>query len=418
MKNLLVISSYPKKRLVHASSTVGVASYAKNTLKALKKNAEEKISLTVLAEKLTEDGSYKHDGIVVKRIWKRNSFMAFPNLLKEILNHRENKAIMLEFELAMFGNLIFLLPFPIFLIVLKLMGKKIIFVCHQILPNIEEIGPHINISHQSLRTTMLNVGLKFFYMTILMLTDKVIVFEEALKDKLSHFGNKKKIVVIPHGVEKFEKIPTKSVARRKLGIKPDEFVVLTFGYLAWYKGTDWILHAISILRQNKRISGKNVKLILAGGPNPNHTDKDYYKRYIQSINKEAGKNEVSVTGFVPEKDIALYYQASDIVVLPYRTFMSSSGPLSITFSFKKPFLLASSLKGVLQQNDIRKLMAKYRISEEKIVFKESNNDFAKTLQNLRRNTKLRKKVTLLSKDLAKSRNWDLIGGLYYEEIFA
>lgn len=416
MNSLVVISSYPKQKSIHGKTTVGVASYAKNTLLAIKHVAPKTTDIKVLAEKLSDDNTHTHQGIEVKRIWKRGTLSIFPRLLKEIVkNHAKTKTVVVEFELSMFGSMFNLLPFPLFLLILRAMGKKIVFVNHQVIPNITEVGPHINVSDHSLSSIIYNLGLRFFYTGILLISSKVIVFEDLLKNRLSEFGSTRKIKVIPHGVEVFNHLPTKTTARKKLGLSRSDFVIVSFGYLAWYKGTDWLIYAMSELKKTTR--GKKPKLILAGGPNPNHNDKKYYTQYIEGIQRAAITNGFTITGFVEQKDIPLYYQAADILVFPYRTFMSASGPLSMAFSFKKPFLLSSPLKGVLAQDDIQKQLGSLRLSENTIVFKPNIQSFKKAIYNFRSKKQIQKKLTTLSSRLSQERNWNVVGHAYYEEIF-
>lgn len=418
MKKAIVISSYPSEKAIHGQGTVGVASYAKNTLGAIQKTSKGAL-FTVLAEKLLDETDYRKNNISVKRIWKRNSFLTFFQILKGILKEKDSKTVVIEFELAMFGALPYLLPFPLFLVLLKLLHKKIILINHQVIPNIDEVGPHINVRTQSSLTSgFFNVGLSIFYRLMMTIADKVIVFEEVLKSRLSLFGNKRKISVIPHGVETFSKIPTKKEARKKLRVPSSSYVVLVFGFLAWYKGSDWIIPAVQKLKEDKKLKGKNIQLILAGGANPNHLDKDFYMKYISAIENACLEHDIILSGFVPENEIASYYQACDMVVFPYRTFMSSSGPLSITFSFKKPFLLSPKLKGILIAPDMVSSMKRLKIKQEDIYFTDFNGDFAKKLQRIRINSRLQKKLSRLASTIKQQRSWNVIGSRYYDEIFA
>ena len=183
------------------------------------------------------------------------------------------------------------------------------------------------------------------------------------------------------------------------------------------KGTDWLIHAISEIKNTKKKLSKDITLILAGGPNPNHSDKAYYQRYLKNLTKEAELNGITITGFVPQNDIPLYYKAADVIVFPYRTYMSASGPLSIAFSFKKPFLLAQSLSGVLHQKDVQETLDQLKINETTLLFKDAGSELADILTKIKKNTKLRAKLSKLSSELAKKRDWSLIGRSYYEELF-
>ena len=418
-ENILAVTSFPPRGKTHADQVVGIASYAKSTFRALGKaiDTKKRLSFEILAEKLPGETDYKKGNIHVKRVWERNSFGAFMNLGREIFkNYKNTKTVVIEFELSMFGGIIYLLFFPLFLGFLKLLDKKIIFVCHQVIPDMRELAPHINLANESFKTDIMSFMLKIFYRYVLLLSSKVIVFEEGFRNRLSKFGNPQKIVVIPHGVEKFKNVPDKIKARKKLGIPASAFVILSFGFIAWYKGTDWLVHTIEELKEKQGLKARDLQLILAGGPNPNHEDKEYYQKYFKGITKECRREGFTLTGFVPENLIPTYFKAADLIVLPYRTFMSSSGPLSITFSFDKPFLLSPKLGALLDSKDLKALLSRLKIKENELVFQNSNGDFAKKVNKLRRSSGLRTKLARFSREARKMRSWDIIGRKYYEAI--
>lgn len=421
-ESILVITSFPPRGEIHAEPVVGIASYAKNTLMAIREHAKNKsdLKITVLAEKLPGEKSYTENGINVKRVWKRNSLSTFPNILKYILKYtNSSNTVVIEFELSMFGNLLYLLPFPIFLVALWIINKKIIFVLHQVIVDFAEIAPHINVSSNSFMASFLSSLLGIFYRFIMFIANKVIVFEEGLKEKLSRLGSisSRKIVVIPHGVEEFENTPTKDRARKKLGISKNAYVILSFGYIAWYKGSDWLVSKVKELKKKARKNNDSrILLVLAGGANPNHEDKEYYTRYVQSVLRKCERNGFLLTGFVKEQDIPLYFKACDLVVFPYRTFMSSSGPLSMTFSFNKPFLLSPKLKRVLSNDDIKNLLGALRLRQKDLVFDDFDDDFGKKIKKLRSNVILVQKMSKLSRETKKARSWKIIGKKYYEEL--
>src|SRR3989344_2458461 len=160
----------------------------------------------------------------------------------------------------------------------------------------------------------------------------------------------------------------KRAARKLLGIE-DEIIILYFGYLTWYKGVDFLIRTFI---GKKRLNGKKIKLIIAGGPSFTQEKKPHYKKFIttiQNMMKKAPSN-VKFTGFVEEKDIPLYFSASDLVVLPYRAFISSSGPLSFALAFNKPFLLSEALGDILHSRDIEESIKKIRLSLERRQYKK------------------------------------------------
>ena len=417
-KNLLVITSYPSKSEVHGKGVVGIASYAKNTLTSLFKQ-DKNLKISVLAEKLKRDSlcKYTDDGISVTRVWKRGSFLTFPILLKEALKRKNNsQKILIEFELSMFGNILTLLPFPIFLFILKILGKKTYIILHQVVMSMDEIGPHLNIAQKSLKASIYSYGMKFFYKLIVLLSHEIIVFEEKLKDDLQAIGETSKITVIPHGVEiNPTELPQKS-ARKELGIPESSFVIVVFGFLAWYKGSDFVVQAIADLKKSES-RFKNIHLIMAGGPNPNHLSKDFYVRYIQSIEKTAHENGITITGFVEEKKINQYYAASDLIILPYRTFMSSSGPLSLAFTYNKPVIFSEPLRPYFRSQDLRSALIQSNLKENDLIFQLDPESLSSTLTRILQNKDVLTNLTEFSSLLKKDRSWDNIAKLYYEKLF-
>ena len=402
---LVVITSFPEKGLVHGKAVVGIASYAKNTLLSLK-SYKKNIKIFVLAEKLNGKEEYEDDNLEVKRVWKRNSFSIFPALLKQILSLK-SKNILVEFEIAMFGDLLFLIPLPLFLLLLALTRKKITIVLHQVISDITELSGHINIKSRT-KLLFLNLMIGIFYRTIISLSSKVIVFDEILKKKLEKLGKADKIIVIEHGVEKFNVKITKDEAKRKLNLSKNEAVILYFGFLAWYKGTDFLV--------NNYRKNKGIKLIIAGGPNPNHINKAYYQSYVDKIQLDCLKKGILLTGFVQEEDIPTYFSACDAVILPYRTLMSASGPLSIAFSFAKPIFVSEKLSGIFETKDLSEALQKRNILKESLMF-DSYADLEAKIEKLRDDKAFAQELREVSAEIAKKRDWNIIGKKYYEEIF-
>lgn len=412
-EKLLVISSYPPKGGTHHKKIVGSASYAKNTVSSLPEN----VIITVLGEDLADSRQAYKEGknVFVKRVWKRGHLYSYISLFKEILKHKNTENILFEFELAMFGGMFSLIPLPFFLFALRLMGKKVTFVFHQVIIDIKEMHGHLNVSENGFYTDALNLLLYLFYLLTYKSASRIIVFDEIFKKGLTRFGNPEKIIVIPHGVEEFNKVPTKAMARGKLGIRKNDFMLLCFGFLAWYKGTDWMVNAFKAIEKENKTKRK-ITLVVAGGPNPNHLDKAYYRKYIRNIQNECRKNNIILTGFVPEKKIPLYFQAADLVVVPYRTLMSASGPLSIAISFKKPFLVSRTLSNIFETEDMQEVLKHAKINKEDLVF-DLNGEIVKKIKALIRSKTLTKKASNLSLLLKKERAWKNIGKDYYEELF-
>lgn len=404
MKKIVVISSYPPKGVTHSKKLVGIASYTKNTLVSL----SGRFKFIVLAEKLEEEKNYSDGNITVYRVWKRNSPFVFPILIKCIFLNKNSDEILFEFEHAMFGGVFSLILLPVFLIVARLSGKKVFFVFHQVIYDIRDIQNHIGIKTNVISAFVINLFINLYYLIILSVVTKAVVFEKEMKNRLTMFGFSNKVEVIPHGIEIFKNSLETQEARKRLNLMDNKFIVLHFGFLAWYKGTDLILKNYASLSKDKK---NKISLILAGGPNPNHVGKKYYDKYINSIEKEAKKNGVLLTGFIPEEEISLYFDAADVVIFPYRVFLSASGPMSIALSHKKSILISQELAPLTETEDFKKAMIASGISKKDIIFK--SKDFT---QNLEIDHNIRERIEKFSSILSKERSFAKIASMY-EKLF-
>ncbi|MDZ7623148.1 MAG: glycosyltransferase [Ignavibacteriaceae bacterium] len=117
--------------------------------------------------------------------------------------------------------------------------------------------------------------------------------------------------------------------KREFGFEEDSLVLLFFGYVRKYKGLDILIEAFpKILSDNP-----NARLLIVG---------EFYddpKEYFELIKKLKIEDKVKVINqFVPNEDVAKYYQAADIVILPYRS-ATQSGILNVAYGFYKPVIV-------------------------------------------------------------------------------
>lgn len=117
--------------------------------------------------------------------------------------------------------------------------------------------------------------------------------------------------------------------KREFGFKDDSLVLLFFGYVRKYKGLDILIEAFpKILSENPK-----AKLMIVG---------EFYddpKEYFELIKKLKIEDKVKVLNqFVPNEDVGKYYQAADVVILPYRS-ATQSGILTVAYGFYKPVIV-------------------------------------------------------------------------------
>ena len=279
---------------------------------------------------------------------------------------------------------------PVYFVVLaicKFRGKKIIITVHNVLP-------HAALPYENKRLN------KFLNRVVLFLGDIFIVHSTRNIEELHDiFGiPKEKIIRIPHGTSKSFKdsIVTKEDAREELGLPLDGKIILFFGTIREYKGLDILLEAFSYVTKERG----NVFLVIAGYP---WRGWEKYEELIKT--NDLNKNIKLFLEFIPSGKVKYFYYASDLVVLPYREFMSQSGLGADALAFEKPLIvtdvgglpeLVKDKKFVVEQNNPRELA-------EKILVALGDDE-------------LLKKLSADSRNLAEEYSWDKVAektvGLY------
>lgn len=110
-------------------------------------------------------------------------------------------------------------------------------------------------------------------------------------------------------------------------------VLLCFGETRHDKGADVAVHALSYLPESY--------FLFVVGP-----ERDIKKSQLEKIALDHGvKNRVRLNlSFIPEEDVASYFMASDILLLPYdRSFCGQSGPLITAASIGLPVVTSDAL---------------------------------------------------------------------------
>lgn len=148
-----------------------------------------------------------------------------------------------------------------------------------------------------------------------------------------------RVVVIPHGeygfFERGGKDIERAAARKSLGLKPDDEVALFFGYIREYKGLDVLLDAWGAVTAAR----PGARLVVAGDP-----------VQLQMQRREELENRARQLGvvhrfdYIPFADVARYFSAADVLVMPYR-HISQSGVLFLGLSLGVP-VVASRVGGL------------------------------------------------------------------------
>lgn len=153
-------------------------------------------------------------------------------------------------------------------------------------------------------------------------------------------------------------------AREKLGLPLNEKIALFFGLIRSDKRPDIAVEAISRTKDQ-------WWLLIAGKPY-SYDEKDLVKiimdKGIYSRNK-------LILKYLNEEEVRLIFSAVDILILPHdRLLLSSSGPLSMAFSYRLPVLVADVgyVKEIVEMDNLG-FIAKRR---DPISFAQKLDEFA------------------------------------------
>lgn len=130
---------------------------------------------------------------------------------------------------------------------------------------------------------------------------------------------------------------TQQQARAHLGITHGR-VLLFFGYIRKYKGLRNLIAAFPAIHKEF----PDTFLLIVGECYENAEE------YTTLIEQSGVAHAIRwVNDYVPNEDIAMYYHAADIVVLPYDS-ATQSGIVKIAFGFEKP-VLATRVGGLTEE---------------------------------------------------------------------
>lgn len=400
-ESVVVIASFPQKSNRSIQDIDAVASYTDHMSRAFAKQlSKSNRKLIILAQKTDGEQWYEEHGMLVGRVWEKGSAISFLHILQALKRMSRVRSILVQFEFHQFGGNTTTALFPLFLAGLKAMGKTVNLVMHQVVTEIDSLSGHVDINPGSKRAALFNRALRMFYTSTSTLSDSLIVHNHVFADRLTRLTGRNDITVIPHGLGAIKPKYSTKQAREILGLKKSDLVIMTFGFLTWYKGTDWLVHTFA----NKKSSGQ--QLLIAGGQSPNLSDKPHYQTFVRKLTEEASTaKNITITGFVEDPDVPLYFAAADLVVLPYRTLMSASGPLAMTIAMKKPFLISRALSAYTSDGDFRQALKMSQLKPKDLIFSLKDSGMWNKIETIRNHPTRYKKLVA---HLETTRNWQSV----------
>ena len=245
----------------------------------------------------------------------------------------------------------------------RISSNKLISICHNIKPH------ENNFIDKCLIQFYLKPFNKFMFMSSFV--------EDELKAYKSDFNSLVRFLPIN---TKYQTKLEKNTIKVELGYHSNDKLMLFFGLIRPYKGLDLLIEAANIIK-NKLTDFK----ILAIGDcyeNPEPYSKMIDKYKINDIFDLRFE-------FVPHDKVHLYFSASDVIVLPYKS-ATQSGIVPVAYHFNKPVIVTNvgGLSEIVQQGNtgyivepdstqISDSIIKFYNDLEKINFKENIKLFNK-----------------------------------------
>jgi len=170
-------------------------------------------------------------------------------------------------------------------------------------------------------------GLDYEYGTILRDSDRVILLSGSHRNALAkHCADvDEKCVLIPPppilNMSTEENGAARQRGREMLGVKPDEFLIMHYGYINPEKGIETLLKALQSLSKQSC----KVRLVMVGGHNDVLLKAFNRPNYVQELHDLSAQlgvaDRVTWTGYYPSDSdhASLYLKGADVCVLPFNS---------------------------------------------------------------------------------------------------
>jgi glycosyltransferase involved in cell wall biosynthesis len=170
--------------------------------------------------------------------------------------------------------------------------------------------------------------------------DYFIVQSDSVAQELRQLFPAAKYRKAPHPVLEFFGAPVAKAEARSALRLPAKNVILFFGYVRPYKGVMILLEAMSHLRECFAEIGETLLLVVGEF----YDDEQRYRQRVQEANLHAHVRFIA--DYVPNDEVASYFCAADVVVLPYLD-ATQSGIAQIAYNFDKP-VIATHVGGLAE----------------------------------------------------------------------
>jgi glycosyltransferase involved in cell wall biosynthesis len=146
-------------------------------------------------------------------------------------------------------------------------------------------------------------------------------------------GARDRVSVVPMGAQDVANRVgvSREQARDRLGLAPEERVVLFFGNIRPYKGLDDLIEAFPAVRR----SVPNARLLVVGQPWGGSQEVDAALQRARSLPGCSLRLE-----YVSDEEAEEYFTACDLAVFPYKGFEAQSGACARAVSFQRAMVVS------------------------------------------------------------------------------
>ena len=259
----------------------------------------------------------------ILQVWRPGAF-AGPDVFAQI--RRVRPAVLhVQVEFAIFGGAVGLASLLGGLAAARrLLRQRVVVTLHQV-PAIHDLsGTWLRRSGVRMPAWMARAGLRLVLATFGRLADAIVVHAEVFRERLrSEWGVTRPAHVVPHGVTV---MAAPSPSRRQS--------LLLFGYLKWYKGIEIAIETF------RRVADEfpGWTLIIAG-PSLSAAYVDMLRRLARPLGPR-----VEFSGRVDEPAVDELLARAGIVLFPYRSLFSASGPLARAMGAAAPFVISEPIR--------------------------------------------------------------------------
>jgi glycosyltransferase involved in cell wall biosynthesis len=313
--DVAMVAPYPSVRKTEALPS-GVAAYTERLSGAL---ADQGMSVRVLAPEL--DGEPRRatvGGVTVERSYRRGAG-ALP-AAAAVARRTAAPIVHLQFETFLYGGPASVPGVAPALARLRQGGRGPVVTMHQVVDPADVDREFTRIHRVRVPHPVARAGLSAVQRTVRALSAATVVHERSFERVVPDAR------VVPLGLDIVD-LPPAQRAKETSGLHRDRLTALCFGFLSPYKGLEVALEAAAI-------AGEAVDLIVAGGSHPRLAGRD---PYADDLRRRFG-DTARFVGYVPETEVARWFGAADVLLLPYPRPFASSGPYAQALGFGTPVL--------------------------------------------------------------------------------